>query len=355
MQSLQNSSDFLIENYNFNLPENLIAKYPKPRGESKLMLLQKNSQGEETLQHKHIFDLPNLLQKGDLLIFNDTKVIPARIFAEKLTGGKLEIMLERILSKNQILTQIKNGKSLKQGQKIKLANSYQAIFVERQNSMFVLEIQTDKDILQVLQDIGEIPLPPYIDRKIEESDKQTYQTIFAKNAGAVAAPTAGLHFNQKLLYELSAKGICYDFLTLHVGAGTFQPIRCENILEHKMHSEWIEISQSLIDKILTTKAKGGRIIAVGTTSVRSLESLAQAHKDDLNALKSFAGFSDIFIYPNYKWQLVDGILTNFHLPKSSLLLLVSAFKTRETILQAYAEAIKNDYRFFSYGDAMLLL
>lgn len=358
VQKVQNNQDLKslqISNYDFHLPKNAIAKYPKPRGQSKLMLVKKNANGEDLIEHKQIFDLPKLLQKNDLLIFNDTKVIPARIIAQKTSGGKLEIMVERILPERQILAQIKNGKSLKKGQEILLPNSYKAIFLERQDSMFLLELESAKPILDLLQEIGEIPLPPYIDRKAEDEDKQTYQTIFAHKAGAVAAPTAGLHFTDEILAELSASGIAYDFVTLHIGAGTFQPIKCENILEHKMHAEWLEVSQKVVDKIKQTKAKGGRVICVGTTSVRSIETMANASGASIDELKPYSGFSQIFIYPSYKWQIVDGIFTNFHLPKSSLLLLVSAFKSKDIILKAYAEALKNGYKFFSYGDALLLI
>lgn len=335
-----------LTDFDFNLPPELIAQYPcTPRSASRLLCLDKIT-GKIT--HKLFNELPELLFPEDLLVFNDTKVIPARIFGSKRTGGKIEILIERILSKNRVLAHVKSNKKLKVGSEI-LCDCIIAEVLQRHGDLFEIIFHIEDTILETLEKIGHIPLPPYINRSDEALDKECYQTVFAKHKGAVAAPTAGLHFDEQLLNKVKEKGINIGFVTLHVGSGTFQPIREEDIEKHKMHTEYFEVSSSLCEQVKTVKQKGGRVIAVGTTSVRSLEAASKTGE-----LKPFRGDTDIFIYPSYSFHCVDAIITNFHLPKSTLLLLICAFANYENIMRSYQEAITRYYRFFSYGDAMFI-
>ena len=286
------------------------------------------------------------------MVFNNTRVIPARLFGQKSTGGKLEILVERMLDDKRILAHVRSSKSPKVDTLIDLDGGYQMKMLARHDALFELELQSDKTILEVLEDVGHMPLPPYIDRPDEDTDKERYQTVYNQTPGAVAAPTAGLHFDDAMLADLKAKGVNIAFVTLHVGAGTFQPVRVDNVLEHKMHSEWANVSQEVVDLIAQTKAAGNRVVAVGTTSVRSLESAARASGD--SPLEAFSGDTDIFIYPGFQFKVVDAMVTNFHLPESTLIMLLSAFAGYEAVMKAYQHAITQKYRFFSYGDAMFV-
>jgi S-adenosylmethionine:tRNA ribosyltransferase-isomerase len=306
------------------------------------------------LSHLNFFNIVDLINADDLLIFNDTRVIPARMFGKKETGGKIEVLVERVLDDKSFLAHIRSSKSPKPGCKLRLENSVNAIMVARHGPLFEILIDNEKNVFDILDDIGHMPLPPYIDRPDNETDKERYQTVYNKNPGAVAAPTAGLHFDQKTLDQLQNKGADFAFVTLHVGAGTFQPVKVDNILEHQMHSEYAQVSQEVIDKIIATKKKGGRVIAVGTTSVRSIESAAQATLAQGKKLAPYSSETDIFIYPGYKFQLIDAMVTNFHLPKSTLMMLVSAMSTKANVDHAYRVAIEEKYRFYSYGDAMFI-
>ena len=332
------------EDFNFNLPQSLIAQFPPAeRGDSRLLYLN----GSET-QDLMFRDLESLLQPDDLLIFNNTKVIPARLFGRKSTGGRIEILIERITDENRALAHIRSSKSPKAGATLILDGDDSEVEVTgREGALFQLQFR--EPAIDVLNRIGHIPLPPYIERADGEDDQDRYQTVYAREEGAVAAPTAGLHFSDEMLQRLAGKGVRQEFITLHVGAGTFQPVRVENIAEHVMHSERIEVPQGICDAVAETREKGGRIIAVGTTVVRSLESAARDGE-----LKPFSGETDIFITPGYQFKVIDGLLTNFHLPESTLLMLVSALAGHQRMMDAYQHAVEEKYRFFSYGDAMLI-
>ncbi len=333
-----------LSDFDYHLPKELIAKYPvEPRDACRLMVLNRK---DKTVEHKIFRDIKNYLQEGDLLVLNDTKVIPARLIGKKETGAKIEVFLLRPITETKWEVLIKNIKRLKPGQKVIFADDFYAVLLEKfEEGKAVVELIGD-DINSLIKKYGHIPLPPYIEREDEEKDKDYYQTVFAKKEGAVASPTAGLHFTKELLDELEKKGIQKTFVTLHVGLGTFRPIQTEDITKHKMHEEYYHIPKETIKKIQETREKGKRIIAVGTTVVRTLETYAQTGKTE--------GFSDIFIYPPYKFRMVDALITNFHLPKSTLILLVSAFAGKDFILSAYKEAVEKKYRFFSYGDAMFI-
>jgi len=344
-----------ISDFSYDLPEDLIAQHPTPnRSDSRLLCLDSSL---TEIKHNKFSDLKNYLCPGDLLVFNDTRVIPARFFGEKETGGKIELLMERLLSGNRLLVQVKSSKPPRLGMRLRIyrkgteivEDSLEAEVVGRTEAFY--EIQFDKG-LQLQEQLfthGYVPLPPYIRPSNDNQDMDRYQTIYAENDGAVAAPTAGLHFDEKLLVDLSLKGVDIEFLTLHVGAGTFQPIRVSNVREHSMHTERMIVSDRLCRKVNECKSRSGRVVAVGTTSVRALESAASG--GELSAVDSE---TDIFIYPGFNFQIVDALITNFHLPESSLLMLVSAFCTKSMILDAYNEAIKERYRFFSYGDAMFI-
>ncbi|MGI2142971.1 tRNA preQ1(34) S-adenosylmethionine ribosyltransferase-isomerase QueA [Shewanella frigidimarina] len=339
-----------VADFSFDLPDELIARYPTAqRNASRLLTLS----GENSeLADKKFTDLFNLINPGDLMVFNNTRVIPARLFGQKSTGGKLEILVERMLDDKRILAHVRSSKSPKVDTLIDLDGGYQMKMLARHDALFELELQSDKTILEVLEDVGHMPLPPYIDRPDEDTDKERYQTVYNQTPGAVAAPTAGLHFDDAMLADLKAKGVNIAFVTLHVGAGTFQPVRVDNVLEHKMHSEWANVPQEVVDLIAQTKAAGNRVVAVGTTSVRSLESAARASGD--SPLEAFSGDTDIFIYPGFQFKVVDAMVTNFHLPESTLIMLLSAFAGYEAVMNAYQHAITQKYRFFSYGDAMFV-
>lgn len=340
-----------LSDFNYNLPPELIAQHPLPnRAASRLLVLENH--GSDVLIKDHQFtDIIDLLNPNDLLVFNDTKVIPARLFGKKESGGAVEVFLERITGETTAIAQIRASKSPKPGNKIFLGNDQQSLYIEvikrhedSDNRFF--EIEFSSPCLSVLDQYGEIPLPPYITHQADETDNERYQTVVAKNPGAVAAPTAGLHFDQETLDKIMAKGIKYTTLTLHVGAGTFTPVRTEDLSEHKMHSEWFSIPATTQELIKQTKSSGGKVIAVGTTSLRALESSA--------AFGIQEGETKLFITPGYEFKVIDQLITNFHLPCSTLLMLVSAFAGVDPIRKAYDHAIQQQYRFFSYGDAMLL-
>nr|Q0HWR0.1 RecName: Full=S-adenosylmethionine:tRNA ribosyltransferase-isomerase; AltName: Full=Queuosine biosynthesis protein QueA [Shewanella sp. MR-7] len=338
-----------VTDFSFDLPDELIARYPMAqRNASRLLTLDGNT---GTLADKQFTDLLGMINPGDLMVFNNTRVIPARLFGQKASGGKLEILVERMLDDKRILAHVRSSKSPKVDSIIHLDGGYEMKMAARHDALFELELLSDLTILEVLEAVGHMPLPPYIDRPDEDADKERYQTVYNQNPGAVAAPTAGLHFDDAMLEALKAKGVNIAFVTLHVGAGTFQPVRVDNVLEHKMHSEWANVPQDVVDLIVQTKAAGKRVVAVGTTSVRSLESAARASEGEL---KAFSGDTDIFIYPGYQFQIVDAMITNFHLPESTLIMLVSAFAGFDHVMAAYQHAITQKYRFFSYGDAMFV-
>lgn len=337
-----------IDDFDYDLPPELIARFPlAERTLSRLLCLDKLTGHCEDKQFK---DFVDLIRPGDLIIFNDTRVIPARILGEKETGGKIELMIERVLGTHQVLTQIKASKSPKIGSRLHLAGQLDATVVEKSGDMFIVDFHSDKSVLAWLERIGQIPLPPYVQREAQESDKTRYQTVYAKHEGAVAAPTAGLHFDEPMMRVIIDRGIETAFVTLHVGAGTFQPVRVQNIVEHKMHREYIEVTQSVVDKIKDAKSRGGRVIAIGTTTVRALESACLKTGE----VEVFSGETDIFIYPGFKFQCIDALVTNFHLPSSTLLMLVCAFAGYDHVMAAYEHAIEKKYRFFSYGDAMFI-
>ncbi|GAB7219291.1 tRNA preQ1(34) S-adenosylmethionine ribosyltransferase-isomerase QueA [Vibrio comitans] len=343
-----------VSDFHFDLPDELIARYPMPdRTSSRLLQLTGNS-GE--VQDKSFTDVLDLVNEGDLLVFNNTRVIPARVFGRKASGGKIEVLVERMVDEHTILAHVRSSKSPKPGTELFLGDKdqYAATMVARHDALFEIRFTSDKAVLQILEEVGHMPLPPYIDRPDEDSDQERYQTVYNEKPGAVAAPTAGLHFDDGILEKIKAKGAKLAFVTLHVGAGTFQPVRVDNILEHHMHAEYVEVTQEVVDAINETKANGGRVIAVGTTSVRSLESAAQDAVRNGTELKPFFGDTDIFIYPGYEFQLIDCLLTNFHLPESTLIMLVSAFAGYDNVMGAYQHAVEHKYRFFSYGDAMFV-
>lgn len=331
--------------FDFDLPEELIAQYPlAERSASRLLHVAAGQ-----LSDRQFTDLPGLLRPDDLLVFNNTQVIPARLHGQKASGGKLELLVERVLDEHHVLAHVRASKSPKAGTELLLEGVIKARMLGRQGELFHLQFLDDAPVLELLAAHGHMPLPPYIERADEADDQQRYQTVYAKHPGAVAAPTAGLHFDEALLARLAEMGVQSTYVTLHVGAGTFQPVRVEKIEDHTMHAEAIEVNAEAVAAIQQTKARGGRVIAVGTTSVRSLESAAMQGE-----LGEFHGDSRIFIYPGYQFKVVDAMITNFHLPQSTLMMLVSAFAGRDNIMAAYRHAIEQRYRFFSYGDAMLL-
>jgi S-adenosylmethionine:tRNA ribosyltransferase-isomerase len=341
-----------VSDFHFDLPDELIARYPAEQRSSSRLLHLNGRNG--VLQHLQFPDIVDLLEPGDLLVFNDTRVIPARLLGNKQTGGQAEVLVERILDEHRVLAHVRASKAPKPGSLLLLEGELEAQMIRRHDALFELCFNHEKPVLALLEQYGHMPLPPYIDRPDEQADKERYQTVYNNKPGAVAAPTAGLHFDQPILERLKQKGINTAFVTLHVGAGTFQPVRVEDITEHQMHSEYAEVSQQVVDAVLATKAAGKRVVAVGTTSVRSLESAAQASLKQKQTLQPFFSDTDIFIYPGYEFALVDAMLTNFHLPESTLIMLVSAFAGKENIMHAYAQAIEHKYRFFSYGDAMFI-
>ncbi|TDS96284.1 S-adenosylmethionine:tRNA ribosyltransferase-isomerase [Erwinia rhapontici] len=341
-----------VADFTFELPESLIAHYPQAQRSGCRLLSLNGPDGE--LTHGVFTDLLDKLNPGDLLVFNNTRVIPARIFGRKASGGKIEVLIERMLDDKRVLAHVRSSKAPKPGTELLLgdAENVQATMVARHDALFEIEFHDERPVLDILNAIGHMPLPPYIDRPDEDADRELYQTVYSQKPGAVAAPTAGLHFDEPLLAALREKGIETAFVTLHVGAGTFQPVRVDTIEDHIMHAEYAEVSQDVVDAVLACKARGNRVIAVGTTSVRSLESAAQAAQDALIA--PFFGDTKIFIYPGYHYQVIDVLVTNFHLPESTLIMLVSAFAGYQHTMQAYQQAVAEKYRFFSYGDAMFI-
>lgn len=337
----------LRSDFDFDLPEELIAQVPlDQRNASRLLCLTADDELPRDCQFSRFHEL---LNPGDLLVMNDTRVIPARLYGRKQTGGHVEILLERLLDSCRCLAQVRPGKSSGPGVVVLLDRGYRVRVVARQDDLFEIETMDGNDLLGMLDEIGHMPLPPYIKRADTDADQHRYQTVYANRPGAVAAPTAGLHFDATMLRCVQDRGVKMACVTLHVGAGTFQPVRTDHIEDHKLHKEWIEISQQVVDQIHDTKAAGGRVVAVGTTSVRVLESAARTGQ-----LRALSGDTDIFIYPGYVFRVVDALLTNFHLPESSLLMLVAAFGGYDRVLAAYRYAVRQHYRFFSYGDAMFI-
>lgn len=335
-----------VSDFDFDLPESLIANYPaEERTASRLLKLDRQTGGYEDAR---FVDLKACIQPGDLLVFNNTKVVPARLFAQKETGGKLEILFERRLSESKFAAHVRSSKSPKPGSGIVLEDGSRLTMTDRDGSLFILETDGE-EVFELLARLGHIPLPPYIKREDGELDQDRYQTVYAQHEGSAAAPTAGLHFDQAFIESLREAGVETAEVTLHVGAGTFQPVKVDTIEDHVMHREWIDVPQEVVDKIKATKEKGGRVIAIGTTSCRSLEAAASSGE-----LTAFRGDTEIFIYPGYRFKVVDALFTNFHLPQSTLLMLVSALASRESVIAAYEHAVKSQYRFFSYGDAMFI-
>jgi S-adenosylmethionine:tRNA ribosyltransferase-isomerase len=335
------------QDFDFYLPSHLIAQHPAQERTASRMLCLDGSNGN--LADKMFLDFPDACNKSDLLIFNDTRVIKARLFGHKHTGGNVEVLIERVINPQVAYAHVRASRSPKIGSRIRLSDAFDVEVTARRDDLFELHFLSDISVFDLLEQYGALPLPPYITHTATDDDEERYQTVFAKNLGAVAAPTAGLHFNEALLEQLQQKGVNIAYVTLHVGAGTFQPVRVDNITEHKMHSELFSIPQSTVDSIKETRLHGGRVTAIGTTALRALESAAQ-HGE----LKAGDGDTDIFITPGYQFKVVDRLFTNFHLPKSTLLMLVSAFAGVDNIKKAYTHAVAKEYRFFSYGDAMLI-
>ncbi len=353
--SQQSSSEknWQRSDFYFDLPESLIAQQPTAeRHASRLLVLSPHINQGFKVEDKQFNDFIGYLNPNDLLIMNDTRVIPARLLGNKDTGGKVEVLVERVLDKKMVLAHVRSSKSPKAGVELILEDSLYATVLGREGDLFLLEFKLleDETVLGALDKYGHIPLPPYIERHDNLDDRERYQTVYANKPGAAAAPTAGLHFTRDILDKISAKGVATATVTLHVGAGTFQPVRVDKLQDHKMHSEWINLNDSVVRKINETKKNGGRVVAVGTTSVRCLESAFAKHGE----LQAYTGETDIFITPGVKFNVVDALLTNFHLSESTLIMLVSAFAGYDNTMAAYQHAIDQKYRFFSYGDAMFI-
>ncbi len=333
--------------FNYLLPEALIAQKPLPDRDASRLLCMDRDTGQ--IADRQFTDFIDLIDERDLLIFNDTKVIPARLFGKKQSGGKVEILIERILDDHHAIAHVRASKTAKAGALIELDDGYCCEVLGRADDLFQLEFKGDNSLLAILEQIGHIPLPPYITREDDASDLARYQTVFAREAGAVAAPTASLHFDLNTMEKIKTKGVQTAFVTLHVGSGTFQPVRVEDLSEHLMHKEYFVVLPETVVAVQQARARRGRVIAIGTTAVRALESASQSGQ-----LVAGFGDTDLFITPGYQFKSVDAMLTNFHLPESTLLMLVSAFAGYEPIMNAYRHAIDQSYRFFSYGDAMFL-
>ncbi|VAW33384.1 S-adenosylmethionine:tRNA ribosyltransferase-isomerase [hydrothermal vent metagenome] len=337
--------------FHFDLPKELIAQHPTTeRTQSRLLVVDKVTGKTQDL---HFLDIVGLLNKGDLLVFNNTKVIPARLFGKKNTGGKVEVFIERLLDDNSAIAFLKTSKTPKLGMPIYFGTCFgdmQLKPVARKGMFYLIETQNSSSLTELMDKFGHMPLPPYIHRKDEVQDSERYQTVYAKAKGAVAAPTAGLHFDEKLLQKIANKGVHTAFVTLHVGAGTFQPVKTDWINDHVMHKEWLQVSDEVVKVVKQTKANGNKVIAVGTTAVRCLETASKSGE-----IKAYTGDTNIFIYPGYQFNVVDSLLTNFHLPESTLIMLVAAKCGIENTLNAYEHAVTEEYRFFSYGDAMFVL
>ncbi len=332
-----------LSDYDFGLPPELVAQTPlSTRSASRLLHVD----GEQLIDRQFI-DIVDLFNACDLLVFNDTRVLKARFFGVKKNGGKVEVLVERVVDNRSVHAQVRASKSPSAGTRIRLADAFDIVVGERVGEFYTLQFPAD--VFELIEAYGRLPLPPYIEHDADAFDETRYQTVYAKHAGAVAAPTAGLHFDQALLERLRQRGVGFAYVTLHVGAGTFQPVRSENLAEHKMHSEWYTIGQATVDAVAATKAASGKVVAIGTTSLRALESASQS-----GVMQAGSADTALFITPGYAFKIVDRLVTNFHLPKSTLLMLVSAFVGYERIRSTYAHAIAQRYRFFSYGDAMLL-
>jgi len=337
-----------LSDFDYTLPPELIAQEAlSNRDASRLLVVEPDN----VFKDQTFRDIVDLIQPEDLLVFNDTKVLPARMFGQKATGGLIEVLVERLLDEDRLLAHVRSSKSPKVGTTLTIEGAFEAEVMGRQGALFELCFKSGdhRKAIDLLEQFGRMPLPPYIERSDTADDRERYQTVYANNLGAVAAPTAGLHFTSELLNALKAKGVKTAQVTLHVGAGTFQPVRSEDLSEHVMHSEWVDVPEVVCQAVRDCHARGGKVVAVGTTTVRSLESAAAS-----GTLKPFQGDTDIFITPGYEFQVVDRLITNFHLPKSTLLMLVSAFTGYDTMMQAYEHAVEQKYRFFSYGDAMYL-
>lgn len=337
----------LRSDFHFHLPQELIAQYPLSERTASRLLSLDGVSGQ--LRDCQFVDLPRLLNPGDLLVFNNTRVIPARLFGNKETGGQVEVLVERVLDDHRVMAHVRASKSPRAGTKLNLEGDIEATVIGRKEDLFDIRFEGTETAITQLEHHGHMPLPPYIARADDRHDRERYQTVYAEKQGAVAAPTAGLHFDQSLLDSLSRMGVSSAFVTLHVGAGTFQPVRADNVADHHMHAEYIEVNGDVINAINKTHESGGRVIAVGTTSVRALESAARGGN-----LQAYSGDTDIFITPGYQFRVVDGLITNFHLPESTLLMLVCAFAGYDNVMAAYQHAVDKKYRFFSYGDAMFL-
>ncbi|MCK9503709.1 MAG: tRNA preQ1(34) S-adenosylmethionine ribosyltransferase-isomerase QueA [Porticoccaceae bacterium] len=333
------------EFFNYHLPESLIAHYPSAERRGSRLLTLDGEAGE--VRHRQFADILHLVEPGDLMVFNDTRVIPARLLGHKESGGRIELLVERIVSDLEVLAHIRSSKSPKAGTILRFDGDVIARVEGRHGSLF--KVVFTRPVLAILEAIGHMPLPPYIERADAEQDRERYQTVYARQPGAVAAPTAGLHFDEAMLAQLQDKGVNIAYVTLHVGAGTFQPVRADDIRDHQMHSEILDVSAEVCARVEETRAAGGRVIAVGTTSVRCLETAGASGE-----MKPLRGETDIFIYPGYQFRIVDALVTNFHLPESTLLMLVSAFAGYDKVMKAYREAVEQQYRFFSYGDAMFI-
>jgi S-adenosylmethionine:tRNA ribosyltransferase-isomerase len=336
-----------LDRFDFDLPPELIAQHPpERRGQSRLLHLDSAGGGLRDLVFR---DLPKLVAPGDVLVFNDTRVIKARLFGEKRTGGKVEVLVERVIDSRRALALLRASHSPQPGAEITLAGVAVVRVIERQGEFFLLEFGGDSTVHELLERFGSVPLPPYITRSPSAEDETGYQTVYADAPGAVAAPTAGLHFDQDMLTRLRDQGVHLAFLTLHVGAGTFQPVRVRDIEEHRMHSEWYRLPGAAVDAIARARSRGRRVTAVGTTTLRALECASRT-----GTLRAGSGETEIFIHPGFRFQMVDRLITNFHLPRSTLLMLVCAFAGMENTLSAYRHAVAQGYRFFSYGDAMVV-
>lgn len=339
--------EYKKSDFHYELPDELIARYPAAtRTGSRLLCLDGES---SQINHRRFLDLPDLLAPGDLLVFNNTFVVPARLWGVKASGGKIEVLVERILDNHRVLAHVRASKSPKSGMQLIFDQNVTAVVISRQDDLFEILFHGELSAIDILENIGHIPLPPYLNREDEPLDRERYQTVYGQRKGAVAAPTAGLHFDNALLEILYQRGIQSVFVTLHVGAGTFQPVRVDNLADHIMHKEYAEISQEVCTQIKTTRAQGGRIIAVGTTATRVLETAALSGE-----IQPLAGDTQLFITPGFEFHCVDAMITNFHLPESTLMMLVCAFAGYEPVMSAYCVAIEERYRFFSYGDAMFL-
>lgn len=343
-----------INDFDYHLPEELIAQQPADKRDFSRLLVVHRDTGE--IEHKHFYDVLDYLNPGDCLVMNNSKVLPARLFGTKAeTGAKVEFLLIKRLHGDVWESMVKPGKRLKPGDSVIFSEDFKADIIDYgDDGTRIVEFKYNGIFMERLEELGKMPLPPYIERESVLSDKDRYQTVYCKEEGSVAAPTAGLHFTEELLEKAKAKGVKLAYVTLHVGIGTFRPVKCENIEDHRMHFEEYEITQENADIINETKAAGGRIVSVGTTSTRTMESAA-VEKDGRYVMEAGSDSTGIFIYPGYEFKIIDSLITNFHLPKSTLLMLISALYNREDILKVYETAVKEEYRFFSYGDAMIII